>query len=222
MTVDEAWQQIEDWLRTHAPSSHAALPPPAAADEIRAARDVLDRPLPQDLLASLARHNGSGGFVLPHFYRLDDTRLIGAESALRRRAERDRRRQAEEDSRIRPNVTPFPRPGEFLQWNPHWIPLAHDESGNLLFVSQEPGPSFGRIGEKAKDDNASFPDREPFASPAALLASVARGLHDGVVDLWGEREPYVDEDGFLDWREPDADTVVAWDMEAMNRRFGFG
>ncbi|MEV7163514.1 hypothetical protein AB0N60_15600 [Streptomyces microflavus] len=53
----------------------------------------------------------------------------------------------------------------------------------------------------------------------AYLASTARGFHDGV---WGDYEPYVDGEGFLDWRDPSEGVVVDWDMARLNRRFGFG
>ncbi|MGW7090539.1 hypothetical protein [Streptomyces sp. NPDC054874] len=47
-------------------------------------------------------------------------------------------------------------------------------------------------------------------------------LHQGRLDLWGEREPCVDDDGFLDWRVPEADAEAVWDVEELNRRHGFG
>ncbi|MGA5046812.1 SMI1/KNR4 family protein [Streptomyces arboris] len=201
MTVDEAWQTIEDWLRANAPASLAELPGPAAPEEIRAAQDAVGRAFPAGLVASLARHDGSGGFELPPLYRLHGTRPIVAEYRAYRRADQAR------------------SPGERTWWDPRWIPLAGDGCGNSLFISQEPGPTSGRIGDHAKDGGGSFAEDGALASLGAFLASTARGLRDG---LWGAYEPYVDEDGFLEWREPDADTVVAWDMAEMNRRHGFG
>ncbi|MFF6906437.1 SMI1/KNR4 family protein [Streptomyces sp. NPDC012389] len=201
MTVDEAWQRIEDWLRANAPGSYAELPPPAATGEIQAAQDATGCAFPAELAASLARHDGSGGFCLPPLHRLHGTRLIAAEYRTYRRAEQERSL------------------GGPTWWDVRWIPLADDGCGNSLFVSRQPGPSFGRIGDHAKDGGASFPDDGASASLGAFLASTARGLHDG---LWGEYEPHVDDDGFLEWREPDADIVVTWDMQEMNRRYGFG
>ncbi|MFJ1589056.1 hypothetical protein ACIOD0_02220 [Kitasatospora albolonga] len=72
-----------------------------------------------------------------------------------------------------------------------------------------------------KEGGGSLPDEEPFASVTAFLACTARGLYDGAIDILGEREPYVD-DGLLEWREPGADMEAVWDMEEMNRRYGFG
>ncbi|MFD3787532.1 hypothetical protein [Streptomyces cyaneofuscatus] len=51
MTVDEAWDHIEDWLRANAPATHAELPPPAGADEIRAAQDAIGCAFPAELTA---------------------------------------------------------------------------------------------------------------------------------------------------------------------------
>ncbi|MFJ3578687.1 SMI1/KNR4 family protein [Streptomyces rubiginosohelvolus] len=201
MTVDEAWDGIEDWLRAHAPGSHSGLPLPAAPGKIQAAQDTTGCAFPAELAASLARHDGSGEFLLPPLHRLHGTRLIVAEYRAYRRAERER------------------SPGEHTWWDARWIPLADDGCGNSLFLSQAPGPSFGRIGDHAKDGGGSFSEDGASASLGAFLESTAQGLHDG---HWGEYEPYVDDDGFLDWREPDADIVVAWDMQEMNRRYGFG
>ncbi|MFI7235980.1 hypothetical protein [Streptomyces cyaneofuscatus] len=95
-------------------------------------------------------------------------------------------------------------PGRRTWWGSRRIPLAGDGRGNSLFAGQEPGPGFGRIGEHAKDGGGSFSEDGAPASPGAFLASTARGLQHG---LRGAYEPYVDEDGFLEWREPDEDTV---------------
>ncbi|MGW7228660.1 SMI1/KNR4 family protein [Streptomyces cyaneofuscatus] len=201
MTVDEAWDHIEDWLRANAPATHEELPPPAGADEIRAAQGAIGCAFPPELTASLARHDGSGGFVLPPLHRLHGTRLIVAEYRAYRRADQAR------------------SPEEPTWWDARWIPLADDGCGNSLFLSQTPGPSCGRIGDHAKDGGGSFPEDGTPTSLGAFLESTARGLQDG---LWGAYESFVDEDGFLEWREPDADLVVAWDMREMNRRYGFG
>ncbi|MGW3335370.1 SMI1/KNR4 family protein [Streptomyces rubiginosohelvolus] len=201
MGVDEAWDHIEAWLRVKAPASYAALPPGAAPGGIQEAQDAVGCAFPAELVASLARHDGSGGFLLPLHHQLYGTRLIVTEYRAYRRA--DQRRD----------------PGERTWWEARWIPLASDGCGNSLFLGQEPGPSFGRIGDHAKDDGASFPEDGASASLGAFLDSTARGLRDG---FWGEHEPYVDEEGFLDWREPEADTVVGWDMGELSRRYGFG
>ncbi|MFC4465982.1 hypothetical protein ACFPH6_15855 [Streptomyces xiangluensis] len=60
-----------------------------------------------------------------------------------------------------------------------------------------------------------------------LLECVAQALDDGIIDIWGEWQPVADDEAFLDWREPEADgeviwdIEVIWDMEEMNRRYGF-
>ncbi len=201
MTVDEAWDRIEAWLRANAPGSYAELPPPATPGGVQEAQDAVGCAFPAELVASLARHDGSGEFALPPHHQLYDARLIATEYRVYRRVDQGR------------------RPGQRTWWESRWIPLAADGCGNSLFVSQEPGPSFGRIGDHAKDDGGSFSEDGALASLGAFLESTARGLQDG---LWGEHEPCVDEEGFLEWREPEADTVVAWDMGELNRRYGFG
>ncbi|MFD3974149.1 hypothetical protein [Streptomyces cyaneofuscatus] len=60
MTVDEAWDHIEDWLRANAPATHAELPPPAGADGIRAAQDAIGCAFPDGLTASPAWRGTTG------------------------------------------------------------------------------------------------------------------------------------------------------------------
>lgn len=195
MTVESAWERIEAWLRSNAPASYASLPAAADPAAIWAVEEAIGFSLPEELVASLSRHDGSGEFLLlPVAHRLSDVRMIGDEYLGNRR---------------------------FASWEPGWIPFAYDESGNSLFVSRDGGETFHRVGVKDKDSNGSF-DRHPaFASVTALLECVAQALDDGMIDIWGEWEPVVDDEGFLDWREPEADGDVIWDMEEMNRRHGF-
>ncbi|RPK89443.1 MULTISPECIES: SMI1/KNR4 family protein [Streptomyces] len=212
MTVHEAWERVENWLRSHAPAAYDSLPGPAVPDEIRSTEQVIGRALPREMVDSLSRHNGSGEFVLPNFHRLNDVNMIAVECMEYRRIE-DERRMGVETSAL--------PPGGFFYWNPLWTPFAHDESGNSLFLGQARDDSLGRVGVHEKDGGGSFPEHRALTSFTALLEFTARGLHDGIIDLWGEQEAYVDDDGFLEWREAGADDEVAWNMEAMGRRFGF-
>ncbi|WP_143020456.1 hypothetical protein [Sinosporangium album] len=59
--VNRQWTRIEGWLRTNAPRSYASLRPPAKARTLAVAEAQMGLRLPDDLRASLLRHNGSAG-----------------------------------------------------------------------------------------------------------------------------------------------------------------
>ncbi|WP_162794739.1 SMI1/KNR4 family protein [Nonomuraea lactucae] len=62
--VNRQWQRIEAWLRTHAPRSHRTLGKPATAVSIAAAEARMGLRFPDDLRASLLRHDGAAfGFL---------------------------------------------------------------------------------------------------------------------------------------------------------------
>ncbi|MFE9645170.1 SMI1/KNR4 family protein [Streptomyces sp. NPDC006365] len=182
MTVEGAWERIEAWLRSNAPASYASLPEAADPVAIRAAEDALGFPLPEELVTLLSRHDGGGEFVLPVAHRLSGVRMIGDE---------------------------YPRSREiFSSWDPGWVPFAYDECGNSLFVSRRDDETFRRVGVYEKDGGGSFGRHPAFTSVTALLECVAQALDDGILDIWGEWEPVADDEGFLDWREPEADGEV--------------
>ncbi|GAA3445600.1 SMI1/KNR4 family protein [Planomonospora venezuelensis] len=57
--VNRQWARIERWLRANAPGSHRTLAPPARARTIAVAEAQMGLRFPDDLRASLLRHNGS-------------------------------------------------------------------------------------------------------------------------------------------------------------------
>ncbi|GGS99833.1 hypothetical protein GCM10010156_67370 [Planobispora rosea] len=57
--VNRQWRRIERWLKTNAPRSHRTLAPPARARTIAIAEAQMGLRFPDDLRASLLRHNGS-------------------------------------------------------------------------------------------------------------------------------------------------------------------
>jgi cell wall assembly regulator SMI1 len=198
MTIEDGWLGIETWLERNAPLTYASLPGPATGESIRAMHAGFGRPIPGELAASLARHDGSGElFILPAAHRLSSARQITEECARNRALESSRRQHVEQRHPERPNQLPLRPPGEFYLWDSAWLPIAHDESGNGLFLD---GPR-GVIGTMDRDSGASFSEHAAFGSLAALLGHVAGALQTGFLDVWGGWEPYVDEDGYLDWRQ---------------------
>ncbi|WP_405595460.1 SMI1/KNR4 family protein [Streptomyces sp. NBC_01410] len=199
MSLNDAWERIETWLDRHAPAARASLPGPALPAAVTATEAAIGRPVSDELRTSLARHDGSGEFVLPAFHRLSGAPLIAREYAAHLGAREHR--------------------PEY--WNPAWIPFAYDESGNSLVISTADDEIRGRIGVHEKDGGGEFDPDPAFGSMTALLTAVATGLEEGTLSLWGAWHPYADEDGFLEWREPEDGQEIAWNMDGLNRRYGF-
>ncbi|MEU6997532.1 SMI1/KNR4 family protein [Nonomuraea sp. NPDC046570] len=59
--VDRQWRLIETWLKRNAPKTHAALRAPARARTIAVAEAQTGLRFPDDLRASLLRHDGTSG-----------------------------------------------------------------------------------------------------------------------------------------------------------------
>ncbi|MEV5890839.1 SMI1/KNR4 family protein [Nonomuraea fuscirosea] len=59
--VDRQWRRIERWLRTNAPRTYRTLRAPGKARTIAVAEAQMGVDFPDDLRASLLRHNGSRG-----------------------------------------------------------------------------------------------------------------------------------------------------------------
>ncbi|MFB9880101.1 SMI1/KNR4 family protein [Planobispora siamensis] len=57
--VNRQWRRIEQWLKANAPKTHRTLSPPARARTIAIAESQMGLRFPDDLRASLLRHNGS-------------------------------------------------------------------------------------------------------------------------------------------------------------------
>ncbi|MEU5283043.1 SMI1/KNR4 family protein [Streptomyces sp. NPDC020755] len=80
--ISESWTRIENWLAEHAPTTYAALLPPADPADIAATERDIGHPLPRPLVTSLLRHDGlrdQGGELLPGFYRPIGARRIADE-----------------------------------------------------------------------------------------------------------------------------------------------
>ncbi|MEU4512632.1 SMI1/KNR4 family protein [Nonomuraea wenchangensis] len=59
--VNRQWRRVERWLRTNAPRSYRSLAGPGRAGTIAVAEAQMGVDFPDDLRASLLRHNGSRG-----------------------------------------------------------------------------------------------------------------------------------------------------------------
>ncbi|MEV0379874.1 SMI1/KNR4 family protein [Nonomuraea sp. NPDC050643] len=59
--VDRQWRRIERWLKANAPRTYRTLQPPGRARTIAVAESQMGVDFPDDLRASLLRHNGARG-----------------------------------------------------------------------------------------------------------------------------------------------------------------
>ncbi|WP_128374612.1 SMI1/KNR4 family protein [Streptomyces cavernae] len=205
MTIDTSWSRIEEWLREHAQAAYASLPPAASAEAIRAAERACGIDFPPDVVASLARHDGSPECLLPGNYG-----LLGAA-------------RIAEDYGLRIRLTLPGLPGSSRYWQSSWLPLASNGAGDSLFVETAPGERSGRLGRHSHDDGGRFDDGLQYLSLDSLLSWTARALSEGSVTDLLDWVLTTDEDGFLDWEDADAEwdeVSVVWDMTELQRRYG--
>lgn len=201
MTPADAWADIEAWLRSNAPATLASLPEAAGAHALRNLEAHLGGALPADFKGALLCHDGSGEFVLPSFHRFSSTDIIRREYVAWGAADERRIRRLRDKHPQNPGQYARPLPGDHPLWHPCWIPVCHDESGNLLFVTHAEGEEAGRVGVFEHGDGASFPEDPAFGSLTCLLKATAQALRCSSFPIWGEWEPCVDDEGFLEWRE---------------------
>ncbi|MEV3856971.1 SMI1/KNR4 family protein [Streptomyces sp. NPDC050095] len=202
MPLAEAWADIEDWLRHYAPATFASLPNAASHHALHELETRTGGALPPGLRAMLMRHDGSGEFVLPAFHRFSNVTVIRREYAEQRAADERRIQYLLDQHPQHPGQFPRPLPGEHPQRHPRWIPVCHDESGNLLFVTAAEDEEPGRVGVFERGDGASFPKAPAFDSLTSLMEATAQALRSSTFPIWGEWEPYVDDEGFLEWQQP--------------------
>ncbi len=111
--VAELLARLEKWLTQHRPRYARGLRPGATEDDFVALRGSLNEPVPEDLRQLLAWHNGQGDDFAGAFE--DNWSLMStAEIA---DAKRDLDAQAGDGQ---------------TGWQPAWIPILDDDSGNYL------------------------------------------------------------------------------------------
>ncbi|MGW5973338.1 SMI1/KNR4 family protein [Streptomyces sp. NPDC055186] len=188
-SVTESWIRIETWLAGHAPSTFAALAPPAERSAVAATGRAIGRSLPEPLTESLLRHDGTGyRDLLPPFWNLLDAKGIAEAWSLRMRIHGDGLDDAEEGA---PD-------GEYGPWwHPLWVPFAADGAGDYLVIDQREYRRSGRIGDADHETGCLFSPHPMWSSLPALLDATATALETGeVVDHY--RRVVVDETE-LDW-----------------------
>jgi cell wall assembly regulator SMI1 len=184
-TVDEitlAWAAIDGWLARFAPRSAAAQHPPATAEAISAAEREIGLPFPADVVRSLLHHDGQprSSTDFPDYPLLPVAEIVEIWQMMAEVAE-DLGEEGSDDSDDR-------------WWHRGWLPVS-ELNGSVNIVDLRPGPGYGRLGWRPKDDIARF-DEEP-GTFAAYLTRIATALTTGG-DV-GNEVPYLTEDGVLAW-----------------------
>ncbi|GII94735.1 SMI1/KNR4 family protein [Sinosporangium siamense] len=190
--VEKAWRRLERWLAENAPQSYADLAPPATPREIARVEKAMMLRFPDDLKASLMRHNGvlrGAGSLLGMLY----SPMSLSEIHSSWRALCDSLAVAEAELLIMSGDDPDSVAPEEFWW--HWsvIPFAIDPAGDHLVLNGK-----GRVGEFFEDEGLAFTDDGGRPSYAALLEAVVRSLEKGEpLDMW---VPTTTRHGTLEWR----------------------
>lgn len=174
--VDRQWRRIERWLETRAPRTHATLGRPGRARTIAIAEAQMGLDLPDDLRASLLRHNGTGAFGLGATAPSSSVRDIRDRwRELCRRDSADLRQGPLED-----------------RWNGRMIPFAYRSDRGYGLIDS-------RTGGVGWDDLVTGRTSPAMPSYHALLRATADALErGGVVAGWTPRVTR----GVLRWTPP--------------------
>jgi len=135
--VDAAWERIERWFAENHPRGTDALAPGASEATLRAAEEVIGRPIPGPLRRSLARHDGQaedvGAVTEGH-------ELLGAED------------MAEEWTLMKGISDDLGAQDDW--WRPSWVGFTADGSGNGLVLDADTGEVLFRDHEDSASDEA--------------------------------------------------------------------
>ncbi|WP_066936153.1 SMI1/KNR4 family protein [Microtetraspora fusca] len=184
--VNRQWRRIERWLKANAPKTFRTLRPPARAGTIAVAEAQMGMWFPDDLRASLLRHNGSrlmpgtGGLQL---YRYG---MYGVKEI------RDTWRYLCREDGV--DYTDDPR-GEW--WSGRMIPVGDDQNGEYLMIDSMRRDVAGSFAE----NGGTFASGPDWTSYYALLKTVADALVSGQ-PIRGWLAPQVT-DGALGWVDVD-------------------
>lgn len=189
--VAESWGRIDTWLAANAPASLARLRPGADPAAVSAAERTLGVPLPVDLAASLACHDGSepGSGVLP--FRVD---LLPVQGVVE---------QWELWNAVSTEFDEGEEPWGVVagqrHWHRLWVPVTLFQ-GDLECIDMRPGPGRGRLGVVPHDGPGDFDEAASWPSLAAYLQTVADVLTTGrMPDPPPFDKPCVGPDGHLRW-----------------------
>lgn len=197
--ISESWRRVEHWLAGHAPTTYAALAPPADPADIAATERVIGRPLLKPLVLSLLRHDGLVDrrcSLLPGFYRPLSASEIATEWQLftgfydQRTAADEEGGEADLD---------FMRVGSssVRYGHPQLIPIARDVRGGCLVLDHRAEADQGRVHEAEAEEGIMRGSGEMWTSLPVLMETVATSLETD--QPLNDYPPEVDEEQRLHW-----------------------
>ena len=158
--TDETWGRIESWLRAHAPVTYATLRPPANATAIGAAQARLGTTFPDDLVASLLRHDGvttsrAYSDLLPYMYSPLPVAAITS------------------TWKMLCGITRTMHDTSGMWWHGRLVPIAEDGTGVTLVTDPTAG---GRVGVADDENGLEFDSPNAWPSYLAALQATAHAL----------------------------------------------
>lgn len=167
--VNRQWRRIETWLKTHAPTTYRTLGKPGDAEAIAAAEAHMGMRFPNDLRASLLRHDGA--VFSENAWAFG---LLG-NSNLSVREIRDEWTSLCTIDGVDEGEEGFSFPRQEW-WDGRMIPFAADGSGNNLVIDS----LMRDVGQTDHEGSLSFtPGGVPIRSYYALLKLTADAMENG-------------------------------------------
>lgn len=181
--VNRQWRRIETWLRKNAPRTHRTLGRPARPKTIAAAEAATGRRFPDDLRASLLRHDGSVDVQDARYFGFLGTASLSASTIAASWLEMCAFHDAIGDG----------DPGS-VGWDGSILPVGYGETGNYLVIDLV----HKKVGEIDLEDSLeSEPGGIRIRSYYALLKATADAMETGgSIGYW---QPGV-LNGELDWK----------------------
>jgi cell wall assembly regulator SMI1 len=178
--LNDVWQRIERWLQANAADIGADLSPGASDASLAAAADAFGAALPDEMADSYRIHDGARGGSAPLFGKW---RLLSLEHAIKEWKQITPAGDDDDLDEVEDATAPQIKAA---WWNPLWIPVASNSSGDFLCVDLDPATA-GTRGQIISYYSAQ-PRRELIATGfAQWLAGFAADLERGayrVEDEW--------------------------------------
>lgn len=171
--VDRSWDRIEAWLAANAPEAFASLRPPADPATISGAADRLGVVLPDDVRASLLRHDGvaevHGKFTLAGNRLMPVERLIERSLGMVQSMEGVIEHEGDDEAGEHYLLSGY-------YWHRQYVLLTDSVTVDGLVVDCRPGDTHGAIGDFFNGEGTGFGD---WASFGDLLEQLADALEQG-------------------------------------------
>lgn len=172
-TLSENWNRVARWHSENVPDDEGSsidrsLPAGASAEDINRAEWAIGLRFPDDLRASYLLHDGSGGYgIFPWGYAFLSLRELVREWRQNRDLLAGHDRATDPSGPIRP-----------VHWNPNWIPVGSNQSGDYDCIDLDPAPG-GTIGQVIRFNHEVGPTRVAATGIGPWVAEYADRLAAG-------------------------------------------